>query len=137
MLFLCVSFVFVSVCLHLSFNIIKHQLIHYCLFKSKYSPCLIYFLGLTQYQAQGISLTLMLPPIGVLAFYTYYQGGHLSKTFILYAAIMACSFIVGGLLGSKLTLRTPIHLVKLIFGGVMLYASIKMIISGLKYFNSQ
>ncbi len=34
-------------------------------------PCLIYFLGLTQHQAQGISLTLMLPPIGVLAFYKY------------------------------------------------------------------
>ena len=98
-------------------------------------PCLIYFLGLTQYQAQGISLTLMLPPIGVLAFYTYYQGGHLSNTFILYAAIMAGSFILGGLIGSKLTLRTPIHVVKLIFGVVMLYASIKMIISGLKFFN--
>ena len=36
-------------------------------------PALIYFLGLTQFQAQGVSLTLMLPPIGVLAFYNYYQ----------------------------------------------------------------
>lgn len=100
-------------------------------------PCLIYFLGLTQYQAQGISLTLMLPPIGILACYTYYQGGHLSKTFIIYAAIMASSFVIGGLVGSKLSLKTPIHIVKLIFGGVMLYASIKMIISGLNYFKSQ
>ena len=99
-------------------------------------PCLIYFLGLTQFQAQGISLTLMLPPVGILAFYTYYQGGHLSKTFIIYALIMAGAFVIGGLIGSKLTLKTPIHIVKLIFGVFMLYAAIKMIISGLKYFNT-
>ncbi len=99
-------------------------------------PCLIYFLGLSQYQAQGISLTLMLPPIGILAFYTYYQGGHLSKTFITYAMVMAGSFVIGGLIGSKLTLKTPIYIIKLTFGSVMLYASIKMIISGLKHFNS-
>jgi uncharacterized membrane protein YfcA len=35
-------------------------------------PCLIYFLKLDQYQAQGVSLALMLPPIGILAFYSYY-----------------------------------------------------------------
>ena len=38
-------------------------------------PALIYFLGLGQHQAQGVSLALMLPPIGVLAFYKYYQSG--------------------------------------------------------------
>ena len=38
-------------------------------------PALIYFLKLDQYQAQGITLALMLPPIGVLAFYNYYQNG--------------------------------------------------------------
>ena len=31
-------------------------------------PALIYFLKLDQYQAQGVSLALMLPPIGILAF---------------------------------------------------------------------
>ena len=38
-------------------------------------PCLIYFLKLDQYQAQGISLALMLPPIGIMAFYSYYKSG--------------------------------------------------------------
>ena len=47
-------------------------------------PALIYFLGLTQFEAQGVSLTLMLPPIGVLAFYNYYQQGHLSKQLIIF-----------------------------------------------------
>jgi len=95
-------------------------------------PALIYFLGLTQFEAQGVSLTLMLPPIGVLAFYNYYQEGHLSKPLIIYALIMGSAFIIGGFIGSKASLKTPIHWVKIIFGGAMLYVSVKMIISGLK-----
>jgi len=97
-------------------------------------PCLIYFIGLTQHQAQGVSLTVMLPPIGILAFYTYYKHGQISNTFIFYSIFMALAFVVGGLIGSKLSLKTPITLVKLIFGTFMLYISIKMIISGLNYF---
>ena len=31
-------------------------------------PALIYFLKLDQYQAQGVSLALMLPPIGIFSF---------------------------------------------------------------------
>ena len=95
-------------------------------------PALIYFLGLTQFEAQGVSLTLMLPPIGVLAFYNYYQQGHLSKQLILFALIMGAAFILGGFIGSKVSLKTPIHWVKIIFGSAMFYVSIKMIISGFK-----
>ncbi len=98
-------------------------------------PCLIYFLGLSQHQAQGVSITLMLPPIGILAFITYYKDGQISNTFIIYALIMAVSFIIGGLIGSKLSLKLSGNLVKLIFGCFMLYASIKMIIGGINYFN--
>ena len=97
-------------------------------------PCLIYFLNLDQYQAQGVSLALMLPPIGILAFYSYYQTGHILKIHIVYAIIMAVFFVVGGWLGSKLSFRTPVHIVKLIFGILMLYASYKMIYSGIIHY---
>ena len=106
-------------------------------------PALIYFLKLNQYQAQGVSLALMLPPIGILAFYSYYQNGTFNlivegtsqkNLLIYYALIMAVFFIVGGWLGAKLSFKTPIHIVQLIFGGVMFYASIKMIINGLQYY---
>ena len=95
-------------------------------------PALIYFLGLSQFEAQGVSLTLMLPPIGILAFYNYYQQGHLSKQLIIFALIMGAAFIVGGFIGSKVSLKTPIHWVKIIFGSAMFYVSIKMIVSGFK-----
>ena len=95
-------------------------------------PALIYFLGLSQFEAQGVSLTLMLPPIGILAFYNYYQQGHLSKQLIIFALIMGAAFIVGGFIGSKVSLKTPVHWVKIIFGSAMFYVSIKMIVSGFK-----
>ena len=104
---------------------------------------LIYFLKLDQYQAQGVSLALMLPPIGILAFYNYYQTGTFNmvvdnvdyKNLLLYySLIMAVFFIFGGWIGSKLTFNTPVYIVQLICGVFMLYASIKMIISGIQHY---
>lgn len=100
-------------------------------------PALVFILGYTQLQAQGMSLTLMLPPIGVLAFYNYYQKGHIDKMSLTYAGIMAVLFIVGGFLGSKLALRIPENVVKLIFGVIMLYVAIRMIMSGWTVFSDQ
>ena len=106
-------------------------------------PSLIYFLGLGQHQAQGVSLALMLPPIGVLAFYKYYQSGSfnleiegqiIENKLLIYALIMAIFFVIGGWLGAKWSLKTPVHVVKLVFGSFMLYASIKMILSGINHY---
>ena len=103
-------------------------------------PALVYFLNLDQYQAQGVSLALMLPPIGILAFYSYYQTGTFNvvenditykNLLIYYALIMALFFIMGGWIGAKLSFKTPIHLVKLVFGAFMFYASVKLIMNGI------
>ena len=97
-------------------------------------PCLVYFLGLTQHQAQGTSLLLMLPPIGIMAVYNYNKHGQLDSKMVMYAAIMVVTFIVGGYIGSKLSLKLSPELVKFVFGIIMLYVAIKMIINGSKYF---
>jgi uncharacterized membrane protein YfcA len=97
-------------------------------------PALIYFLGLTQHQAQGMSLLLMLPPIGILAVVNYYKATDMTPKMILYAGIMAAVFIVGGYIGSKLSLQLNAQLVKLIFGLLMFYVSIRMIVNGSSYF---
>ena len=47
---------------------------------------------------------------------------------------MAVFFISGGWLGAKWSLKTPVHIVKLVFGGVMLYAAIKLILNGLNHY---
>ena len=87
-------------------------------------PALIYILGLTQFQAQGTSLAMMIPPIGILAVWNYYKTDNIN---INYALILAASFVIGGYIGSKLSLRLPEHKVKLIFGVLMLYVAIRMI----------
>jgi uncharacterized protein len=100
-------------------------------------PALIYALGYNQLQAQGMSITLMLPPLGVMAFMNYYNQGYITKSSLGYAGIMALFFIVGGYLGSKWALKMNINLVKLIFGSILMYVSIRMIINGWDFFSEE
>ncbi|HLV52478.1 MAG TPA: sulfite exporter TauE/SafE family protein [Cryomorphaceae bacterium] len=87
-------------------------------------PALVYLLGLSQHGAQGTSLVLMLPPIGILAAYNYYRAGEVD---IPYAIVIGLAFIVGGYFGSKISLKLSPHVVKFVFGLLMLYVSIRMI----------
>lgn len=89
-------------------------------------PCLVYFLGLTQHEAQGTSLVMMLPPIGILACYNYYQSGNLNWK---YGLVLASVFVVGAFFGSKFSLKLSPTTVKRVFGVILLFASIKMIFS--------
>lgn len=94
-------------------------------------PGLIYLAGLTQIQAQGTSLALMLPPIGILAFMHYYKEGNVD---LKVAGIVAVTFILGGFFGAKLAHKIDQNLVKIIFGVLMLLIAIKMIFSGVKLY---
>jgi uncharacterized membrane protein YfcA len=88
-------------------------------------PALVYFLGLSQHSAQGTSLALMLPPIGILAAMNYYKAGALN---IKYALIIAVAFIIGGYLGSKISITyIDEALMKKIFGIIMMVAAIKLV----------
>ena len=89
-------------------------------------PLLIIFLGLTQHEAQGTALFAMLPPIGILAAINYYKEGFVKWE---YAIVIAFTFVIGGYLGSKLSLSLPPQLVRRIFGVIMLLGAIKLISS--------
>jgi hypothetical protein len=86
-------------------------------------PCLIFFLGFNQYEAQGTSLGLLLLPIGILAVINYYNKGFID---IKYVGIMAVGFIVGGWLGSKISLALPEEALKRIFAVILFYTAFKM-----------
>jgi uncharacterized membrane protein YfcA len=76
------------------------------------TPALIFFMGFSQHMAQGTSLAVMLPPIGIIAAFNYYKAGHVNIKFaiILLFWIQTCceystdnveknlrnSFITGG-----------------------------------------
>ncbi len=92
-------------------------------------PCLIYFLGLTQHQSQGTSLLMMLPPVGVMAAINYYKSEHLNKDpkYLIFAGILALSFIIGGYFGSKVSIQISQEKLKKIFGVILLLLSLKYI----------
>jgi uncharacterized protein len=87
-------------------------------------PAMVMALGMGQKEAQGTSLAIMLPPVGILAVWNYYKAGFVDMK---YALIMAAAFIVGGWFGSKVAVALPVLVVKRIFAGVMIITAIKMI----------
>ena len=90
-------------------------------------PALVFLLGLNQHQAQGTSLFVLSLPVLVLAVFNYWKTGNVNLRFGL---VIASTFVIGAMLGSKLTLRLPEAWVKLIFGLLMAYVSIQLILAG-------
>jgi uncharacterized protein len=92
-------------------------------------PSLIYFLGLTQHQSQGTSLLMMLPPIGVLAAINYYRSSHMQQDpkYLIFALLLASSFLLGGYLGSKISINIDRVTLQKVFGTVLLFVAIKML----------
>ena len=89
-------------------------------------PAMVYFLGVDQHTAQGTSLAVMLPPIGLFAAYNYYKAGQVN---IWYALIIAVTFMVGGYFGSKIALHLPEQLMKKIFAVFLILVALKLIFS--------
>ena len=87
-------------------------------------PALVLLFGMSQHMAQGTTLALMVPPIGLLAAWTYYKEGSVD---LKVAALICFGFFVGGLIGAKFATNIPEIVLKKIFGIVMLGVSIKML----------
>jgi len=87
-------------------------------------PGLVLLFGLSQHTAQGTTLALMVPPIGLLAAWMYYRQGFVD---LKIAALMCAGFFVGGLVGAKFATEISDEILRKIFGLVLLAASLKMI----------
>ncbi len=85
-------------------------------------PALVLALGMSQKLAQGTSLALMLPPIGVLAVMNYYKQGYVD---LKVAGIICTTFILGGYVGSKIVLGLEPSLIKKIFAVFMILIAVK------------
>ena len=89
-------------------------------------PCLVFIAGLSQHTAQGTTLALMVPPIGLLAAWTYYRQGHVD---VRIAALICLGFFFGGLIGAKFATAINATLLKRLFGAALLVTAIKMILA--------
>ena len=89
-------------------------------------PLLMLLIGLDQHQAQGTSLAVMLPPIGILAAINYHKAGFIDWK---YAMIIATAFIVGGYFGSKFgSEKFSQKIVQNMLVTVMLIAAVRQIL---------
>jgi|SRR6476619_6372418 len=87
-------------------------------------PALVFFLGFTQHQAQGTSLGLLLLPVGILAVLNYYKQGYIDIKVVL---IMSIAFVLGGWLGSKISIVISDLWIKRIFAILLFYTAFKML----------
>ena len=87
-------------------------------------PSLVLVFGMSQHMAQGTTLALMVPPIGLLAAWTYYKAGYVD---FKVAALICLGFFVGGFIGARFVADIPDLLLRRIFGIVLLLAALKMI----------
>ncbi|MDE2141609.1 MAG: sulfite exporter TauE/SafE family protein [Elusimicrobia bacterium] len=87
-------------------------------------PALVFFFGFTQLAAQGTSTAMLLPPIGILAVYTYWKAGCVD---VRVAALLCAGFVLGGLFGAKLAVALPREVLRRVFGGFLLIVSVKML----------
>jgi len=88
-------------------------------------PAFVYILGLTQHQAQGTTLALMVPPIGLLAALRYYYAGNVNLKIAVWVCI---GFFLGALLGADLVQKIQEPLLRKIFGIFLLFVGLKMIL---------
>ncbi|MDP8218702.1 MAG: sulfite exporter TauE/SafE family protein [Candidatus Theseobacter exili] len=87
-------------------------------------PALVFLFGMTQRMANGTTLATMIPPIGLLAAWTYYREGNVNIQIALWICL---GFFVGGYFGARAAHFIPQIYLRRIFGCLMLLVSLKMI----------
>jgi uncharacterized membrane protein YfcA len=87
-------------------------------------PAMIYFMNMNQMQAQGVSLALLMLPVGILGVMNYYKAGHIQFNYVL---ILAVGFVLGNYFGSKYAMKVPEHKIKFFFALLMLFVAVQML----------
>ena len=88
-------------------------------------PALVFLLAFSQKMAQGTSLAIMLPPIGILAVINYYKAGYVD---FRVAAILCVTFLIGSYFGSKVAISLPDAVIKKIFGVFLMVLAAKYLL---------
>ncbi|CAN5525404.1 hypothetical protein BH10CYA1_BH10CYA1_32280 [soil metagenome] len=85
-------------------------------------PALVFLFGLPQRVAQGTTVMLMVPPIGLLAAREYFQQGNVD---LAAGGLICAGFFIGAFFGSKLATAVPTYALSKVFGIAMLLIACK------------
>jgi len=81
-------------------------------------PLLVLLMKYTQQQAQGTSLAVLLPPVGLAAAYQYYKRGDVS---LLPAFVVAAGFVIGSLFTANWVAKVPTPVLKRCFAVLLVF----------------
>lgn len=87
-------------------------------------PALVYFAQMTQHMAQGTSLLIQLPPVGIGALYLYWKKGQVDWRA---GIVCAAGFLLGGWFGSLFAVRIPSQDLRALFGLFLMIAATVLI----------
>ena len=84
-------------------------------------PAMVYLLHYDQHMAQGTSLFILLPPIGLGALREYWKNGQVDLRAGIYCAL---GFLIGGYGGGKMAVPMPSNVLKAIFGCFLVVSAV-------------
>jgi uncharacterized protein len=87
-------------------------------------PLLVYVFGFAQHKAQGTSLAMLLPPLGLLAAWRYYAANQVDLNV---AMLLALGFFFGAPLGAMGANVLHPEMLRKVFGVQLLLISLHMI----------
>ena len=87
-------------------------------------PALVFFFKFAQHTAQGTTIAMLIPPVGILAVVTYYRYGMVD---LKAAALLCIGFVAGALIGARLATGMQSMMLEKIFGGILLLISLHML----------
>ena len=88
-------------------------------------PALVLLFGFSQHQAQGTTLAVLVPPVGLPAAWTYFKHG--SVNFEV-AAFVCIGFFLGCFIGAKFATGLSGVALERVFGVALLAISIKILL---------
>jgi uncharacterized protein len=89
-------------------------------------PAMVYLFGFDQKMATGTSLGMLLPPIGILAFWQYYKADLVNVPAVL---LLVVGFLAGSYLSAGYAINVPEILLKRAFGGLMIVMGVIYILT--------
>src|SRR2546426_5598561 len=87
-------------------------------------PLLVYLFHMSQHEAQGTSLAVLLPPVGILTVLQYWRAGHVDVPVALWAAL---GFLGGGYLGGTVAQLIGGPTLRRIFAVLLVLAALDLL----------
>lgn len=87
-------------------------------------PALVLLFHFTPQEAQGTSLAVLIPPIGIFAALEYYRRGLIDFSVV---GLICLGFVFGAYVGAFYVARIPVPLMRRVFGFFLFFVALQMV----------